>query len=68
MLVLSRKIGQKILLNNGEITLVVVDIRGDRVRLGFQAPPEVTIHREEVQDHIDRQNRENGPGWQEGHR
>lgn len=47
MLVLSRNKGERIVIGNN-IVLTVVDIRGDRVRLGFTGPSEVPIHREEV--------------------
>jgi carbon storage regulator len=47
MLVLSRNKGERIVIGNN-IVLTVVDIRGDRVRLGFTGPAEVPIHREEV--------------------
>lgn len=48
MLVLSRKIGERIMLPEQNITLVVVDVHGNRVRLGIEAPPDVTILREEL--------------------
>jgi len=47
MLVLSRKRGEKIQIG-GNITVTVVQVAGDRVRLAFDAPPEVPIHREEL--------------------
>jgi len=47
MLVLSRKKGERIVIGD-RIVLTVVDIRGDRVRLAFDAPSEVSIHREEI--------------------
>lgn len=47
MLVLSRKRGESIRISN-DIILQVVDIRGDRVRLGIEAPKEIPVHREEV--------------------
>lgn len=47
MLVLSRKEGERIVVA-GRIVITVAEIRGDRVRLAFDAPPEVPIHREEV--------------------
>ncbi|MFM7039924.1 MAG: carbon storage regulator CsrA [Planctomycetaceae bacterium] len=47
MLVLSRKVNQSIVIN-GNITVTVVEIRGDNVRLGVQAPREVSVHREEI--------------------
>lgn len=58
MLVLSRKKGESIVIND-DITIVVVEIRGDRVvRLGVKAPKEVPVHRREVFDAIQRQNQE----------
>jgi carbon storage regulator len=53
MLVLSRKKNESIVINN-EITIVVVEIRGDKVRLGVEAPREVPVHRREVFDAIQR--------------
>ena len=53
MLVLSRKENESIVINN-EITIVVVEIRGDKVRLGVEAPKEVPVHRREVYDAIKR--------------
>ncbi|MCA8993332.1 MAG: carbon storage regulator CsrA [Planctomycetaceae bacterium] len=47
MLVLSRKQDEKIIIGDS-ITLMVVSIQGDKVRLGIEAPKHVTIHREEV--------------------
>ena len=51
MLVLSRKKNESIVINN-DITVVVVEIRGDKVRLGGEAPKEVPVHRREVFDAI----------------
>jgi carbon storage regulator len=51
MLVLSRKKNESIVINN-DITIVVVEIRGDKVRLGVEAPKEVPVHRREVYDAI----------------
>jgi carbon storage regulator len=47
MLVLSRKQDEKIIIGDS-ITLMVVSIQGDKVRLGIEAPKSVSIHREEV--------------------
>lgn len=52
MLVLSRKAGQKIYIGGG-IELVVLEVRGGQVRLGFEAPPEVPIHRTEISRRIE---------------
>ena len=55
MLVLSRKKNESIVIND-DITIVVVEIRGDKVRLGVEAPKEVPVHRREVFDAIHRAN------------
>ncbi len=51
MLVLSRKKNESIVIND-DITIVVVEIRGDKVRLGVEAPEEVPVNRREVYDAI----------------
>ncbi len=51
MLVLSRKLGEAILLGD-DIKIVVIDIRGNKVRLGIEAPSELPVHRQEVYDAI----------------
>ena len=55
MLVLSRKINETIIINDN-IVITVVDIRGDKVRLGIQAPTEIPVHRQEVYEAIQREN------------
>ena len=57
MLVLSRKKNESIVINH-DITVVVVEIRGDKVRLGVEAPKEVPVHRKEVYDAIHGLNQE----------
>ena len=47
MLVLSRKKNESIIIDD-HITITVVEIRGDKVRLGIQAPKEIPIHRSEI--------------------
>ena len=47
MLVLSRKLGDSVFIGDN-IKVTVVCIRGDKVRLGFSAPKETTVHRHEV--------------------
>lgn len=55
MLVLSRKKNESIIINDN-ITVTVIEIRGDKVRLGIEAPKDVTVHRREVYEAIQAQN------------
>ena len=56
MLVLSRQRDETIMIGD-DIEVTVVDIRGDKVRLGINAPREISVHRKEVYDAIRRENR-----------
>ncbi|MGE3820499.1 MAG: carbon storage regulator CsrA [Isosphaeraceae bacterium] len=60
MLVLSRKKNESIIINDN-ITVTVIEIRGDKVRLGIEAPKDVTVHRQEVYEAI------NGPRTESTH-
>lgn len=51
MLVLSRKSNESIVINNN-IKVTVVEIRGDKVRLGIEAPKNIPVHREEIYNQI----------------
>jgi carbon storage regulator len=61
MLVLSRKKNESIVIND-DITIVVVEIRGDKVRLGVEAPKDVPVHRLEVYEAIRRAETESQQG------
>ena len=54
MLVLSRQRDESIVIGDN-IVITIVDIRGDKVRLGIQAPVEIPVHRQEVYDAIQRE-------------
>ena len=56
MLVLSRQRDQTIVIGD-DVEITVVDIRGDKVRLGINAPAEIPVHRKEVYEAIKRENR-----------
>jgi carbon storage regulator len=56
-LVLSRNVGESIIISD-DIVVTVVEIRGDRIKLGISAPKHVRVDREEVRRAIDRQARE----------
>jgi carbon storage regulator len=55
MLVLSRKVGERILLPSANVVLTVVSVKGNQVRLGISAPADVAVYREEVWRQIVRQ-------------
>ncbi len=55
MLVLSRHQNERVIIGDREVIVTVIEIRGDKVRLGFEAAPEIEIHREEIADRINRE-------------
>lgn len=56
MLVLSRKRDESIIIGD-DIVITIVDIRGDKVRIGIEAPRETTVHRQEVYEAIRQENK-----------
>jgi len=57
MLVITRRIGETLMIGD-EVTVTVLDVKGNQVRLGTQAPKEVAVHREEIYDRIKREDEE----------
>jgi len=57
MLVVTRKHGQKIIVNN-DIEIMILDIKGDQVRIGINAPKNISIYRQEVYEEICNANKE----------
>lgn len=55
MLVLTRKVQQSIMIGD-EIEIVVLEVRGEQVRLGIRAPKNVTVHRQEIYSQIKQEN------------
>ncbi|MCK5737534.1 carbon storage regulator CsrA [bacterium] len=55
MLVLTRRIGESIIIGQN-IKVMVTDIQGNQVRLGIEAPKEITVHRGEIYERIREQN------------
>ncbi len=62
MLILSRKLNEKIMIDGGRVVVQVMRIDRDHVKLGIKAPPEMPVHREEIQNAI-----QHGTGTQSGH-
>lgn len=56
MLILTRKINQSIMIGD-QIEIVVVEVRGDQVKLGIKAPKNISVHRSEVYKEIQEQNK-----------
>ena len=57
MLVLSRQKDESIMIGD-DVEVTIVDVRGDKVRLGITAPKEVPVHRKEVYEAIQREKKE----------
>ncbi len=57
MLVLSRQRDESIVIGDN-VVVTIVDVRGDKVRLGIEAPREVSVHRREIYEAIQRENRQ----------
>ena len=58
MLILTRRVGETVMIGE-EITVTVLGVKGNQVRLGVQAPRDVAVHREEIHDRIKRE--QSGP-------
>ncbi len=56
MLILTRKLGENIRIGD-KIRIIILDIKGGQVKLGIDAPPNVSVHREEIYERIREENR-----------
>lgn len=53
MLILTRRVGETVMIgNDGEITVTVLGVKGNQVRIGVKAPKNVAVHREEIYERI----------------
>ncbi|RPI97715.1 MAG: carbon storage regulator, partial [Spirochaetales bacterium] len=55
MLVLARRLNESIIIGD-DIEVVVIDIKGDQVKLGIRAPKRISVHRKEIYDEIQQEN------------
>jgi carbon storage regulator len=55
MLVLTRKVNQSIIIGN-DIEVVVLEVRGEQIRLGIKAPKDIAVHRKEIYEQIKEEN------------
>ena len=59
MLILTRRVGETVMIGN-EVTVTVLGVKGNQVRIGVNAPKDVAVHREEIYDRIKREEDQSG--------
>lgn len=63
MLILTRRVGETVMIGN-EVTVTVLGVKGNQVRIGINAPKNVAVHREEIYERIKREQQGDGSGAQ----
>ena len=61
MLILTRRVGESLMIGD-EVTVTVLEVKGNQVRLGVNAPKDVSVHREEIYEKINSEEAAKGPG------
>jgi len=60
MLILTRRVGETVMIGD-KVTVTVLGVRGNQVRVGINAPPNVAVHREEIYERIKREQQGENP-------
>ena len=63
MLILTRRVGESVMIGN-DVTVTILGVKGNQVRVGINAPKNVAVHREEIYERIKREQQGNGGGSQ----